>query len=103
MGEPTPIARKLYDSLVLKGVPCEKEGRVGKKHVDILIEKIKLCIEIDEPYHYNSRQKKIDFERDFHSFKEGYYTLRIPDEVADKYLNKIAEAIAEIVKAKVKN
>jgi very-short-patch-repair endonuclease len=70
----------------------------GHKHVDIYIPKDKLYIEIDGAPHYTRPDKIIaDFNRDYFSFKEGFFTKHITNEAIDSHLEEIAEAIANVV------
>ena len=99
MGIVTKQARKLYDALVLRGIPCETEGKIGKKHVDIVLRQSRICIEVDGDYHYvNPGQIVRDIHRDEHSIEDGYHTIRIPNDMIEKHLDEIADSIMEIAK-----
>lgn len=37
-----------------------------------------------------------DFNRDYFSFKDGFFTKRITNELIDNYVEKIADAIAAV-------
>lgn len=70
----------LYFLLRENNVPAELEKYDGFKTVDIVIEEAKVHIEIDGGHHnYNHRQALADLKRTYHSFRNGYLTLRIPN------------------------
>jgi very-short-patch-repair endonuclease len=95
---PTPHTMLLVEALQKRGVELEVEHWDGHKHVDIYIPKDKLYIEIDGAPHYTRPDKIIaDFNRDYFSFKEGFFTKHITNEAIDSHLEEIAEAIANVV------
>jgi very-short-patch-repair endonuclease len=76
----TDEAITLYFLLKENGVPAELEKNDGHKSVDIVIEEAKVHIEVDGMHHnYDNRQALTDLKRTYHSFKKGYFTLRIPN------------------------
>jgi len=95
----TKEARSLYRILKEKGIECWLENWDGHKHSDICIPKVKIYIEVDGMSHYTSSKQIItDFKRDHYSDDAGYDTIRIPNEILMYNLNKIADAIAKVVK-----
>jgi very-short-patch-repair endonuclease len=96
---PTEHAARLAEALGLRGVLVEEEHYDGHKHVDIYIPAGNLYIEVDGVPHYTRPDQLIaDFHRDYFSFKEGFFTKHITNESIDTHLDKIADAIAQIVK-----
>lgn len=94
----TQNQRKLYDELTKNHIKCELEVYDGSKHVDIAIERAKLYIEIDEEHHLtNPNQLYSDIKRDYYSWKDGYYTIRIPSERISKDLEGIVTAIKDLI------
>ena len=94
----TPNQRKLFRELMKNHIKCELEAYDGKKHVDIAIERAKLYIEIDEDHHLTDpKQLYSDIKRDYYSWKNGYYTIRIPSELITKDLEKIVTAIKDLI------
>ena len=90
---------KLYFALKAKSIPAELEKYDGYKHIDIIIPKAKINIEIDGLHHnYNDKQAFSDLKRTFYSFLKGYYTLRIPNCLVkdDKLLKETAKVIHQI-------
>lgn len=107
--EPTREAKMLGKLLNEKGWGVELEKWDGHKHIDIAIEEAKAYLEIDGVHHNtNIKQAFADLERTYHSFKEGYVTLRIPNclvgddltiyktaHFVDSFLSKSLEALNE--------
>lgn len=95
----TKQTRLLSVELEKKGVKHELEYSDGHKHVDIAILDAKIFIEVDGLHHYtDSEQIKRDFKRDHFSDGDDFDTIHIPNELIENHLEKIAEAIAKIVK-----
>lgn len=95
---PTEHTRRLADALRLLNVQFELEYWDGHKHVDIYIPQGKIYIEVDGIPHYTQPEKLIsDFNRDYFSFKEGFFTKHITNESIDTHLEGIADAIAYVV------
>lgn len=95
---PTKHVLKLAEALRNKGVYLELEYWDGHKHIDIYIPKGKIYIEVDGNQH-DMKVKQIisDFERDYYSFRDGFFTKRITNKEIDHHCEKIAKAISEIV------
>lgn len=92
---PTPHEIKLIEALRQRGVELEVHHWDGHKHVDIYIPKDNLYIEIDGMQHITRPEQIIsDFNRDYFSFREGFFTKHITNEAIDTELEKIADAIA---------
>lgn len=95
---PTPHTLLLADALKRRGIEFELEHWDGYKHIDIYVPKGKIYIGVDGVPHYTQPQKLIsDFERDYYSYKEGFFTKHITNESIDTHCEKIADAIARIV------
>ncbi len=94
---PTKQVLKLADALTKRGVEFQMEYWDGHKHIDIYIPKDNLYIEVDGVHHVtNHKQIIADFNRDYFSFKDGYFTKRITNELIDEHAEEIADAIAHI-------
>ena len=94
---PTPHTMLLADALVARGVHLELEHWDGHKHVDIYIPQDNLYIEVDGVPHYTQVERMIsDFNRDYFSFRSGYFTKHITNEAIDTHLEAIANAIAKV-------
>ncbi len=94
---PTKQCQLLIDALKNRGVELEVEHWDGHKHVDIYIPKDRLYIEVDGMHHITRPETIIsDLNRDYFSFKEGFFTKHITNEAMDTHLDEIADAIAHI-------
>lgn len=94
---PTKHCQLLIEALRARGVELEVEHWDGHKHVDIFIPKDNLYIEVDGMHHITKPETIIsDLNRDYFSFKEGFFTKHVTNEAIDTHLNEIADAIAHI-------
>lgn len=97
----TYYARLLHDELKRRGVESILEYNDGHKNVDLAILPAKLYIEVDGIQHLtNPDQIKTDFIRDYYSQREGFFTLRLPNEILQNHLGGITDAIVEIASNK---
>lgn len=93
----TEEAKFLYFALKWHQVPAELEKWDGHKHIDIAVPKAKLNIEVDGSHHNTDlKQTLADLKRTYHSFKKGYFTLRIPNTLLYGDYNILDEVIALI-------
>lgn len=82
-------ALRLYFSLRRRGIRAELEKFDGFKTFDIAIKEAKLNIELEgRKAHYNPFEAIADLERDCVSFKKGFNTIRIPNELIAYDLEK---------------
>lgn len=96
---PSQHVLKLAEALKKRGVFLELEHWDKHKHVDIYIPNDKLYIEVDGVPHSTDVRKIIsDFNRDYFSHKEGYFTKHITNELIDNHLDSIADALAYVAK-----
>lgn len=94
----TGEAIALYFELKARGVPAKLEKHDGFKTIDIAIPHAKVNIEVDGGHHnYCAKQAMSDLRRALHSFKKGYYTLRIPNSLARTDLPQAADLITEFL------
>ena len=97
--KPTRHVYMLAEALRQRGVTLEIEHSDGHKHVDIYIEKDHIYIEVDGlPHATNVKQIIADFNRDYFSFKEGFFTKHITNEAIENHLPEIANAIEKVAK-----
>jgi very-short-patch-repair endonuclease len=95
--KPTAQCQKLIDALRQRGVELEQEYWDGHKHVDIYIKKDNLYIEVDGMHHIIRPERIVsDFNRDYFSFKDGFFTKHITNEAIETNLEEIANAIARV-------
>jgi len=95
--EPTPEAKKLCYALKKRGIRAELEKWDGFKHIDIAITSAKLNIEVDGRQHHSHKQSLADLKRTYHSSAKGYETIRIPNVLVKKNVEKAADLIADLV------
>lgn len=97
-GEATPEAKLLYNALKREKVPAYLEKWDGYKHIDIAIPEAMINIEIDGCHHnLHSNQALADLKRTYHSFKKGYFTLRIPNSLIRNHLDEVVDLVIEIL------
>ncbi len=93
---PTKEALALKQALQYRGVRVFVELNDGHKNIDLAIPKAKLNIEVDGIQHLtNPKQIVADLSRGYYSHKNGYDTMHIPNEMVNRHLEDIAQALAE--------
>jgi len=93
-GVVTPEALALKNALEYRGVIVEVEKWDGHKHIDLVIHRARMNIEVDGRQHYmDPFQILRDLSRNFHSTRKGYDTIHIPNMFIREDLNKIADAL----------
>lgn len=98
LNKPTKQSIILNDALKQVGIETVMEYSDGHKCVDIYIPKGNIYIEVDGQHHYTSHHQIIsDFERDHHSDDDGFHTLHIPNEVAEKQAIRVARALKKML------
>lgn len=86
----------LYLALKAYNVPVQIEKFDGHKHIDIAIPNAKINIEIDGFHHHlNPYQALQDLKRTYHSFRKGFFTIRVPNSLIE---NKLDNAVEYILK-----
>lgn len=94
----TSETTKLYLSLKKRHVPAELEKFDGFKIVDIAIDDAKVNIEVLGPHHLSKcKQALSDLRQTFYWFQNGYLTLRIPNVLIKKNLEKTAKCVTELI------
>jgi len=92
----TKEASALKEALRKLGIRIVDEFDDGHKHIDLRIPDAKIDIEVDGKKHLtDAYQIKSDLERSYHSAKNGYATIHIPNEAINADLGGIASALAE--------
>jgi very-short-patch-repair endonuclease len=91
----TPQALALKHELESHGVIVEAEKWDGHKHIDLVIHRARLNIEVDGKQHYESPAQILsDLDREHYSDDGGYRTIHIPNLLINSDLEKIANALA---------
>lgn len=90
----TKHEEKLYHALKKLGLNVRSQVYDGFKNIDITIPKYRINIEVDGGQHtFNPRQALADLQREYHSFKKGWFTLHIPNALIDYDLEQVARII----------
>jgi very-short-patch-repair endonuclease len=93
----TPQASLLGFELEQRGVVVEREKWDGHKHIDLVIPRAQLNIEVDGRQHYENAQQILrDLKRTHHSDRRGWDTIHIPNAFIDNRtdLVQVANALA---------
>lgn len=96
-GVSTPQAILLGYELEKRGIIVEREKWDGHKHIDLVIPRAHLNVEVDGKQHYeNSHQILSDLKRSHHSDLKGWDTIHIPNAVIDNEqdLKRVSDALA---------
>jgi very-short-patch-repair endonuclease len=97
---PTKQALDLATALRERGVEVVIEPWDGHKHIDIRIPNTRINIEVNGLQHYTDpKQILADFKRAHYSDVENFSTFPVTNQLIENYLNKIADAITQIVKS----
>lgn len=88
----------LVEALEKRGVKVLPQFNDSYKHIDLYLPEAGINIEVDGIQHLINAQNILsDFGRTYYADKAGYNTIHIQNEVLEKYLEKIADAITEVV------
>ncbi len=95
----TAHEQKLFDALVARGVEVDPLYHDGHKTVDMAVHSAKLYIEVDNLDHFTKSDQIIrDIKRAHFSDGDDYRTYYVTNQIIDKYLNEVADALTEVVK-----
>lgn len=101
--EPTIEALHLKAALERRGVLVYLELNDGHKHIDLAIPRAHINVEVDGIKHLiDPKQIVSDLARGYYSHKEGYDTMHIPNEMINRHLKEISDALAEASKIREK-
>lgn len=93
----TKHEQKLFDALVKRGVKVEPLYNDGHKTVDMAIHSARLFIEVDNLDHFtNSDQIIRDLKRAHFSDGDDYRTFYVTNQILDKFLDQVADALKEV-------
>ena len=96
---PTKQTMSLVHALEEQGLDVKTEYWDGHKHIDIFIPEARMYIEIDGLQHFvNPDQIIADFEREYYSSKDGFYTIHITNQLIEEHLIQIATAITRVAR-----
>lgn len=95
----TVEALALKEALEKRGIKVYEELHDGFKTIDLAIPEAKVNVEVDGIQHLTDpRQIVADLSRGYYSHKNGFDTMHIPNEMIQKHLPEIADALAEAAK-----
>ena len=98
---PSEQSTKLFDALRKRGVDAQIEYSDGHKHVDIAILSSRMYIEVDGLNHFIDPEQIIrDFKRNHYSDGDDFSTFYVTNQILDKYLEEVADALEKVVKEK---
>lgn len=90
----------LYYGLKLAGHHPMLAWWDGSKFVDVAFSRTKLNIEIDTEYEMLSAKQAIhDLEKRMHSYKDGFTSIRIPNELIAQHLKETVQSITNIIES----
>lgn len=95
-------AKLLYEALIKRGMNAQLEYSDGHKTVDIAVLSARLFIEVDGIQHFtNSEQIIRDFKRNHYSDGDDFSTFYVTNQLIDKYLDEIADALVKVIKERI--
>lgn len=98
---PSIHAKMLYEALIARGVKAQLEYFEGHKTVDIAVLDSHLYIEVDGLHHFtDSDQILRDFKRSHFSDGDDFRTFYVTNQIIDKYLDSVADALFDVVNRK---
>lgn len=91
-------ANRLYCALLKRGVKAELGYSDGYKTIDIAILNAHIYIEVDGIQHFTSpKQILSDFKRYHFSDGDDFRTFYVTNQIVDKYVEEVADALTEVV------
>ena len=98
----TPQVKSLHEALAKRGIKSIPEYSDGHKHVDLAILEAKLYIEVDGIQNFTKPEQIIaDFQRVHYSDRDGFVTFFVTNQIIEKYLDEVANALVVVVKERV--
>lgn len=92
----TPEALALKTELEKRGLIVEAEKWDGHKHIDLVIHRARLNIEVDGKQHYEDASQIVtDLKRSHYSDISGYDTIHIPNVLIRTDLTQVSDAVAK--------
>jgi very-short-patch-repair endonuclease len=100
----TRHAIMLYNALCKKGIRAELEYSDGYKHVDIAILDSHIYIEVDGLGHFTKPDRIMrDFKRNHYSDGDDFDTFHVTNQILDKYLDKVVDALVKVIEMRSKD
>lgn len=97
----TKHEKLLIEALEKRSIKVFPQFNDSHKHIDLYLPEAGINIEVDGIQHLINAQNILsDFGRTYYADKAGYNTIHIQNEILEKYLEEIADAITEVVAIK---
>jgi very-short-patch-repair endonuclease len=94
----SPIERRLYDALQLRGYYVKTQFPCGKYRIDLALPTYKIAIECDgRAYHSSPEQKAHDRRKNAYLRKHGWKVLRFSGRMINRNLAKVIARIEKEV------
>lgn len=94
----SPIERRLYDALQMRGYYVKTQVPCGKYRIDLALPTYKIAIECDgKAYHSTPEQKAHDRRKDAYLRKNGWKVLRFTGRMINRNLAKVIARIEKEV------
>ena len=91
----------LFDALCNKGIVAQLEYSDGHKTVDTAILNPRIYIEVDGLHHFTDPEQIIrDFKRNHFSDGDDFSTFYVINQILDKYLDQVVDALVQVVKTR---
>ena len=99
----TKQEKMLYEALCNRGVGATLKYYDKHKTVDIAILGSKIYIEVDGLQHFTKPKQIIsDFQRHHYSDDDHVDTFYVTNQIIDKYLDKVVDALVKVIEIKSK-
>lgn len=100
---PLEKANLLYKALLDRDIDARFHHSDGHKTVDIAILSARIYIEVDGIQHFTDPEQIMrDFKRSHFSDGDDFSTFYVTNQILDHYLDRVADAIAIVVKNRLK-
>ena len=101
--ESTPHEIKLYEALIKRNIDATLGYYDQHKTVDIAVLPARMYIEVDDLRHFTDPvQIERDFKRSHFSDGDDFCTFYVTNQIIDNYVEKVADALAEVIKKRIK-
>lgn len=95
----SPIERRLYDALQLRGYYVQTQVPCGKYRIDLALPAYKIAIECDgRAYHSTPQQKAHDRRKNAYLRKHGWRVLRFSGRMINRDLAKVLARIEKEIR-----
>jgi very-short-patch-repair endonuclease len=97
-------AQTLHDALIKRGIKATREHDDGHKHVDIAVLDARLYIEVDGLQHFTKPEQIMrDFKRHHYSDGDDYDTFYVTNQILEKFLDDVVDALVNVIESRIKS